>query len=99
MTAPLKEPQSDADLLDAYSAAVVSAVERVAPSVVKIDVSRRGGADRPRRGESIREGSGSGFVFTPDGLVLTNSHVVHDAGRLTVTLSDGRTLDADLVGD
>jgi S1-C subfamily serine protease len=99
MNATVKNAPSDAELLDAYSMAVVGAVERVAPSVVKIDVLRRGSADRPRREASIREGSGSGFVFTPDGLVLTNSHVVHDAGRMTVTLSDGRAIDADLVGD
>jgi S1-C subfamily serine protease len=108
MNAIVSNPASDAELLDAYSAAVVGAVERVAPSVVKIDVSRREAANpsRPRAGGrdgsrdgAIREGSGSGFVFTPDGLILTNSHVVHDAGRMTVMLSDGRTLEADLVGD
>jgi S1-C subfamily serine protease len=99
MNAILENTPSDDELLDAYSAAVVSAVERVAPSVVKIDVSDRGAGDERHRRAAIREGSGSGFVFTPDGLVLTNSHVVHGASRLTVTLSDGRTLDADLVGD
>lgn len=90
---------ADDPLLDAYSSAVVGAVDRVAPSVVKIDVSRRGAPPASAGRTSIREGSGSGFAFTPDGLILTNSHVVHGAGRLTVTLADGRTLDADLVGD
>jgi S1-C subfamily serine protease len=95
---------NDAALLDAYSAAVVSAVERVAPSVVKIDVTTRGGTRAGRggwrgdRGERPT-GSGSGFVFTPDGLILTNSHVVHDRHTIAVHLADGRTLDGQVVGD
>ncbi len=98
MNATLSNVPADEDLLDAYSTAVVGAVDRVAPSVVKIDVFRRDAADAADRA-AIREGSGSGFAFTPDGLILTNSHVVHGARRLTATLADGRTLDADLVGD
>jgi S1-C subfamily serine protease len=74
---------TETELLDAYSNAVMSAVDRIGPSVVKID----GG------------GTGSGFVFAPDGLILTNSHVVADARKLHVTLPDGRELRADLVGD
>jgi S1-C subfamily serine protease len=84
--------------LDAYSHAVTSAVARIAPSVVHIAVRHAAG----RSPEGPRErpaGTGSGFVFTPDGLILTNSHVVHGASSLDLTLQDGRTLAATLVGD
>jgi S1-C subfamily serine protease len=88
----------DDSLLDAYSTAVTGAVERMSPSVVNIEVHQAAG--RTRSGEPReRQGGGSGFVFTPDGLILTNSHVVHDAVRIAVTLSDGRRMPATVIGD
>src|SRR5215467_6397789 len=86
----------DSDLLDAYSRTVVSAVARVAPAVVNIEVKQRISA---RRGERELSGNGSGFVITPDGFILTNSHVVHDARAITVSLSDGGEYPAQLTGD
>ena len=90
--------EANAALLDAYSRAVTGAVERVSPSVVNIEVHQWGGRTRTgERGE--RRGGGSGFVFTPDGLILTNSHVVHDARRIDVKLPDGRRMSASAIGD
>src|SRR5712692_252167 len=97
-TALANPPAADDFLLDAYSRAVTSTVERVSPSVVNIEVHQAAG--RTRSGEPReRRGGGSGFVFTPDGLILTNSHVVHDAKRIEVTTTDGRRMAATAIGD
>src|SRR5258708_6710565 len=88
---------NDSALLDAYSQAVVGAAEKLSPSVVKIDVAQAG---TNRAGQSrARQGGGSGFVFTPDGLILTNSHVVHEATRIQVSFADGRRFPAHTIGD
>src|SRR5881628_2143850 len=92
--------QSDDDLLDAYSAAVTAAAERVSPSVVNVEIRQRPDNRQPSPSRPMElRGSGSGFVFTPDGFILTNSHVVHRASRLGVTLPDGRSFEAHLIGE
>ena len=84
------DPAPDALLLDAYSQAVVAAAERVGPAVVHLEVEFA--AHR-------RRGTGSGFAFTPDGLILTNSHVAHGARRIRASFADGLTREADLIGE
>jgi S1-C subfamily serine protease len=88
---PIADAADDVGLLDAYSEAVVAVVESVGPAVVSVRTKRAGG----RRGEA----AGSGIVFASDGYILTNSHVVHGASELEVSLTDGRRLAASLTGD
>ncbi|WP_034994144.1 S1C family serine protease [Beijerinckia mobilis] len=80
----------DAPLLDAYSRSVTQVVETLAPSVVKLDI---------KNGQGRHQGSGSGVIVSPDGLLLTNSHVVQGARRADVTLLDGRRLSGRVLGD
>jgi S1-C subfamily serine protease len=87
--------REDAGLLDAYSAAVSSAAERLSPSVVHITARHK--ARAPWARESA--GTGSGFIFTSNGYILTNSHVVHEAREIAVALSDGHEFEAEPVGD
>jgi len=92
---------TDDQVLDAYSQAVINVAEHVSPAVVNIEVqSQRGSVSRsdPHLAPEVRS-NGSGFLFTPDGFILTNSHVVHEAAQLMVTLADGRRAEADLIGD
>jgi S1-C subfamily serine protease len=87
----------DGELLDAYSSAVVRVVETVGPAVVSISV--RGSSSGPGRGwRGGGGGSGSGVLFTPDGYILTNAHVVRGGGRYEVALMDGSTHQAELCG-
>jgi S1-C subfamily serine protease len=89
---PPPVPPDDQALLDAYSRAVIDVVDRVGPAVVRLDVAANG--------ERRHGGTGSGVIVAPDGLVLTNSHVVGDAAaRVKVTTVDGRSLTARVVGD
>lgn len=99
--APKHPAYTDDELMDSYSNAVIFAAEKISPSVVNIEVEKklRGKA---AAGRSLPEGmyaTGSGFIFTPDGFILTNCHVVHHACKINVTLPDGRSFAADLVGD
>src|SRR3954471_15789805 len=84
MAASDPQPLSDDLLLDAYSQAVIAAVAAAGPAVASIEAG---------------QARGSGFIFTPDGLLLTNSHVIARARSLGVALADGRTFDADVIGD
>ena len=94
--APIQTPPNDHELLDSYSQSVTHAVAMVGPAVVNIR-AQKSGTQNQRGPES--GGSGSGFVIAPDGFILTNSHVVHGADKLEVTLADGQAFRASLVGE
>ena len=94
--ASIQSPSSDDELLDSYSKSVMRAVEMVGPAVVNIRTQKVG---RQNQRGSESGGSGSGFVIAPDGFILTNSHVVHGADKLEVTLADGQVYPASLVGE
>jgi S1-C subfamily serine protease len=100
-----ESPSQDGSLLDAYSGAVIGALERVAPAVTFIEVEHAAGpaaSGRAPKGRGARRparGSGSGFLFTPDGYLLTNSHVVDGSDEITVRLNDDTRFNADLVGN
>jgi S1-C subfamily serine protease len=94
---PSSAAPNETEVFDAYSKAVIQAADKISPAVVNVEVSPRGSGDGPS--PTRPQATGSGFIFTPDGYILTNSHVVHGTGRVDVTVSDGRRMRADLVGD
>ncbi len=96
---PTAPGPAEAEALDAYSQAVVRAVEHVGPAVVSVGMARRAPERLARRGLPELRGAGSGVIIAPDGYVLTNSHVVASADRIRVHLQDGRDLPAQIIGD
>lgn len=96
---PAAAATDDSVVYDAYSLAVMGAVDRVGPAVVSLGVARPAPEQWQRRGMPELRGAGSGVIIAPDGYILTNSHVVHAARVIEARLQDGRTLPAQLVGD
>ncbi len=96
----VQNESADSELIDAYSRVVTGVAEKVSPSVVNIDVRRPAGLSEAS-GAPIREerANGSGFIFTPDGFLLTNSHVVNGMTRIDAVLPDGRRFPAELIGN
>ncbi|MHC5114631.1 MAG: S1C family serine protease [Planctomycetota bacterium] len=103
LDAPVPLRHTDAEILDGYSWTVTNVAHAVSPSVVSIEVRRPArparGRGRGRRRPRRERGGGSGFIFTADGYILTNSHVVHGAERIDVLLHDGARHRATLIGD
>ncbi|MBV8775432.1 MAG: trypsin-like peptidase domain-containing protein [Deltaproteobacteria bacterium] len=96
---PAQPPVPDeSEVFDAYSKAVIQAADKISPAVVNIEVASRGRRP-PEASHAQPHATGSGFIFTPDGYILTNSHVVHGAEHVDVAVSDGRRMRADLIGD
>jgi S1-C subfamily serine protease len=93
-----EQTADESEIFDSYSRAVVGASESVSPSVVKIEAGFRPRRTRNGRPLPDQTGSGSGFIFTPDGFILTNSHVVHGADKLNVVMQNGERFRADLIG-
>jgi S1-C subfamily serine protease len=90
---------TEGEALDAYSRTIVDVVERVGPAVVQVGVTKAVGGRYPGGATPrVAEGAGSGVIFAPDGYILTNSHVVDRAQRITVTLADGHDLPGEVVG-
>ena len=89
--------RNDEQLLDAYSQAVIRVVEKISPTVVNIDIQKWFRRRNQHYQQELR-GNGSGVIFTQDGYILTNSHVVNDASKIQVTLSDGHSYDAEIIG-
>ncbi|MCB0707549.1 MAG: trypsin-like peptidase domain-containing protein [Saprospiraceae bacterium] len=98
---PFSVPFNDAQLLDAYSNAVIGASSRVSQAVVQIQVQKAKAAVRPQRGgaPSPGAGGGSGFIISSDGFIVTNSHVVNRATKIQIVLQDGREYPGRLVGE
>jgi len=93
------DPAAEDELLDAYSRAVTAAAAKASPSVVNVEVRQARGTANPDHPGGETRGSGSGIILTPDGFVLTNSHVVHGSSGQDVMLTDGRRFQAQLIGD
>ncbi len=91
------QTDSEYALLDAYSRAVISTADAVSPAVTYLEVKRP--SQNKSRSTAEQHGSGSGFIFAQDGFILTNSHVVHGAKKIDITLNDSRQFAADLIGD
>jgi len=96
---PSRASTEELEALDAYSQTVVRVVNKVGPAVVQIGVIKPVESGLGGRAVRLSEGAGSGVIFAPDGYILTNSHVVDGAQRITVTLADGHDIPGEVVGE